>query len=212
MDLNRSDLLEVAKRWQDRQEIRRQTEEALKSGAIDQIESPERIMMRAEHLEKTLKREQMRMSAPINTERRNELFNNFGLERTIGNSDFLNTNFAEMALAVARFVGRIIIKPSPNMEAGYGTGFMVSPNLLLTNNHVFSSAAIARHSLIEFDYQLDRFNKPLSSVIFELDPQAFFLTDVGLDYSLVAVKEIANDNKTSISDYGWTRLIPGEGK
>jgi hypothetical protein len=36
---------------------------------------------------------------------------------------------------------------------GYGTGFLVSPRLLLTNNHVLRNAAEAGNSQIEFNYQ-----------------------------------------------------------
>ena len=63
-----------------------------------------------------------------------------GLERVIDKSDFLDANFMEIGLAMARFVGRINIRSESGRTIGYGTGFMVSPRLLLTNNHVLGSA------------------------------------------------------------------------
>lgn len=202
------DLYEAAKRWEAQESARAKTINALKNNSIEDVESPERLKKRVDRLIENLGREQLRMSAPVSAAVREQVFN----ERTIGKRDFLNANFTEMAAAVARYVGRIIIKASPNMELGYGTGFMVSPNLMLTNNHVFASKEAAKFSLVEFDYQLDRENKPLNSILFECDPETFFVTDAALDFSLVAVRDVARDGKTRISDYGWTRLIAEEGK
>ncbi len=205
------DLRATANRWQAREVNRAQTIAALKNNAIEEVESPERLKKRVERLQENLGKEQLRISAPPDSASA-IIFNDLGNERTINTRDFLNASFTELALAVARFVGRIIIKASPNMELGYGTGFMISPNLMLTNNHVFQSKQAAKFSLMEFDYQLDRFNKPLPSVFFEFDPDAFFMTDTDLDFSLVAVRPIGTDGKTKLSDYGWTRLIGEEGK
>lgn len=202
------DLYEAAKRWEAQESVRAKTIHALKNNSIEDVESPERLKKRVERLMENLGREQLRMSAPVSATIREQVFN----ERTIGKRDFLNANFTEMAAAVARYVGRIIIKASPNIELGYGTGFMVSPNLMMTNNHVFASKEAAKFSLAEFDYQLDRENKPLNSILFEFDPDTFFITDPALDFSLVAVRDTARDGKTKISDYGWTRLIGEEGK
>jgi len=60
------------------------------------------------------------------------LVQSIGLERVIGRPDFLDINFIELALAVARFVGRVNILTAQGRSDGYGTGFMVSPRLLLT--------------------------------------------------------------------------------
>ena len=39
----------------------------------------------------------------------------------------------------ARTVGRILIRDSEGRTLGYGTGWLVAPRLLLTNNHVLDS-------------------------------------------------------------------------
>ena len=70
-----------------------------------------------------------------------------------------------------------------------GTGFLVSPRLILTNNHVIGSPAQAKAMALEFDYELDIDNNPLPVSRFSLNPDEFFLTDDrdNLDYSVVAV-------------------------
>jgi len=65
------------------------------------------------------------------------------LERIIGKNDLMSISYLEIGLRVARTVGRVHIQNADGSLAGYGTGFMVSPRLLLTNNHVFENASIA---------------------------------------------------------------------
>lgn len=81
-----------------------------------------------------------------------------------------------MALAVSRFVGRINIRSRPGRTAGFGTGFMVSPRRLLTNNHVLRTERDALYSEVEFDYQYDRYGRLLPVVVYRLEPETFFIT------------------------------------
>lgn len=129
----------------------------------------------------------------------------------IGKSDFLGMDFLELALAVSRFVCRIQIRNSPGRTLGYGTGFMVSPSLMITNNHVLSNQEEVLYSEVEFDYQYDRFGRLLPVVNYGLEPQTFFMTDRNLDFTLVAVKE-RSFNGIELKRYGWNRLIADQGK
>jgi endonuclease G len=129
-------------------------------------------------------------------------------ERVIGRSDLMSINYLELGLAAARSVGRVRIRGAGAQTLGYGTGFLVSPRLLLTNNHVLEDAATAANSRVEFNYQEDVTGRPLSVVSFELDPAMFFVTDVGLDFSLVAVQ----DADERLGEFGWLRLFGEEGK
>jgi len=134
-----------------------------------------------------------------------------GLERVLAEPDFRGIAFLEQALAVSRSVGRVNIKDTFGRPQGYGTGFMVSPRLLMTNNHVLPSAEAARSSEIEFDYQHDRRGRPMASVPFALEPGTFFFTDRELDFTLVAVADRSQQGKV-LALYGWSRLIPEQGK
>ena len=86
--------------------------------------------------------------------------------------DFVGVAFFERGRRAAQAVCRI----TQNGQAA-GTGFLVSPRLILTNNHVIGSPADARAIALEFDYELDIDNNPLPVSRFSLTPDEFFLTD-----------------------------------
>src|SRR5262245_57763228 len=71
-----------------------------------------------------------------------------GLERIIGRSDLLSINFLDRGRRTADAVCRIKLP----MEGGvaYGTGFLVGPRLLLTNNHVLASEGEAAQAGAQF--------------------------------------------------------------
>lgn len=108
------------------------------------------------------------------------------IERIIivaGGNNLLPVHFLEEGAAVQKAVARVIV-PSK----WRGTGFMVSPSLLLTNNHVLPSAALANTAKIEFNYQLDYLGNPQTVETFSLDADDVFYTNVLLDFTLVRVK------------------------
>ena len=133
-------------------------------------------------------------------------------ERVLGRSDLLGVSYLERGLTVARAVARIRIRDDRGRIRGFGTGFLVSPRLLLTNNHVLGNAQVASFSQAEFNFQDDTRGRPLTTSIFDLDPQSFFLTDRALDYSLVAVRDNAGANTRPVTSFGWCQLIEAEGK
>lgn len=133
------------------------------------------------------------------------------LERILGTNNLLGVAFLERGLQVARSVGRIWISVSGGHPVGYGTGFMISPRLLLTNNHVLKTSTIAGKSFIEFDYQIGLDGKFLPTTTFDLDPGLFYFTDEHLDYTVVAVR-VENRNRDTLAQYSWNPLIEEEGK
>lgn len=135
----------------------------------------------------------------------------YTLERVIGESDLFLLNYLEKGLRVGRSVCRIEINNGSGREPGYGTGFLVSPNLLLTNNHVLPSYEIAINSSAQFNYEKDLdFNKREMQE-FNFAPDVFFMTNVDLDFTLVAVNE-KSVSGTGISDFGYLPLIKQTGK
>jgi V8-like Glu-specific endopeptidase len=130
-----------------------------------------------------------------------------GLERVLDSNDLLGLRFFEQGLRVARAVGRVWIRSEHGGDLGFGTGFLVSPRLLLTNHHVLPSAVEAGHSLVEFNYQENETGAIQASRLFALAPEQLFLSDAELDYSLVAV---ADD--PDLASYGWLPLIADTGK
>jgi len=68
------------------------------------------------------------------------------LERVLGTNDLIGIRFLEQGMQAARAVARVQIRDADGRAAGYGSGFLVSPRLFLTNNHVLATAASAAAS------------------------------------------------------------------
>lgn len=212
--------LQACDRWEQHRAGREENVEKINSGKAIEAETPERIQARLDRLQENVAREQKRAAEmAIATESlitkpapAPSIIGQVGFERVLGKSDFLNVNFLELALAISRYVGRINIKLNRTQTVGYGTGFMVSPRLIITNNHVLPTIHDAQFSEVEFDYQYDRFGRLLPVVNFALDPQTFFMTSVDLDFTLVAVADKSITGNVELKTYGWNRLIKSAGK
>jgi endonuclease G len=133
------------------------------------------------------------------------------LERIIGASDLLPMAYLEAGLVCAQHVCRVEIHDRLGRVAGYGTGFMVAPGLMLTNHHVLQDAQSALYSWAQFDYEYDVRMQPKPTHNFRFEPQRLFLTDETLDFALVAVAPAASDG-IKLERYGYMPLIAGSGK
>ena len=91
--------------------------------------------------------------------------------------------------------------------SGVGTGFMVSPHLFLTCQHVIRDVNAARGTQITFDREMNELGRPSATTTYLLDPDKFalFSDEQELDYALVAV-----GNSTSgaglLKDFGCCGL------
>lgn len=134
-----------------------------------------------------------------------------GLERIINGNDLKQINYLERGVDAARSVGRISIIDAAGEVQGFGTGFLIAPRLLMTNNHVFGDAETARTSIVEFNYQLDIDGKRTVQDAFEFDPDACFVTSKELDFTIVAVKQTSERN-VPLSKYANLRFDATPGK
>lgn len=142
------------------------------------------------------------------------------LERVNGSADFQDVGVLAKIQQKANAVGRVIIQNRYG-ESGYGTGFLIAPNLLMTNNHVLPDEETAEYSSVQFNYKLGVDGRPLVADTFNLKPDEFFITsnyrkDIadpysGLDFTIVAVEEV-NDKGVSIQKYPHARLDQNLGK
>ncbi|WP_059051337.1 trypsin-like serine peptidase [Paenibacillus senegalimassiliensis] len=103
-------------------------------------------------------------------------------KQIIGQNNLLNISWMGRGLEISKSVARIIT------PEGYGTGFLIGPDILLTNNHVIKSAKDAEKSVVEFNYQDDWENNIEKSQRFNLDSTQF-ITNIEHDYTIVKVKE-----------------------
>jgi phosphatidylserine/phosphatidylglycerophosphate/cardiolipin synthase-like enzyme/V8-like Glu-specific endopeptidase len=132
-------------------------------------------------------------------------------ERILGSSDLIEIVFLEVALAVARTVARVRVNGPSGILGGYGTGFMVSPRLFLTNNHVLKAADIARVSVAEFGFET-RLGEGAArpGVAFRLEPERFYLSEPALDFTLVAIAPVSIDGSRQLKDFGFNRLVDND--
>lgn len=135
-----------------------------------------------------------------------------GLERILGTSDLVEINFLDIGRRAGRAVGRVQVRDLSGRVREFGTGFVVSPTLLLTNNHVLPSADSARRSLVDFDFEDDEQFNPRTPIIFGLDPDRFFITNATLDYTVVAINPVSVDGDIQLATFGYLPLIEQKGK
>jgi endonuclease G len=126
-------------------------------------------------------------------------------ERIIGSNDLVDMNYLELAIAVSRAVARIRI------GSAAGTGSLIGPRILMTNNHVIESRAAGKTAIAQFDYQENSSGELLPVQSFSLDPDLFFVTDAVLDYTLIGIAE-SSEKGRPITDYPWLPLLENPGK
>jgi endonuclease G, mitochondrial len=181
---------EAEKRFQGRVNQREGTAESLKvKGALETAE-PERREIRESLIN------------PVD---------GLAFERIIGDTDLVDINYFDLGINSARSVCRIQVRSETGTMLGMGTGFMVSPSLLLTNHHVLDSLDHCRRSLADFNFEDDIDFTPKPIKTFPLTPDRLFYTSEELDFTLIAVRPQALDG-TALSNFGFLRLLSASGK
>lgn len=104
------------------------------------------------------------------------------LEQIIDRNGLRPVAFLEVGTKLARSVVHITVP-----DVGAGTGFFVSPSLLLTNNHVLPTASAAAKCIVRCNYQEDMQGRLLPVAEYRCDPERTFVTDAALDFTLVHV-------------------------
>ena len=138
-------------------------------------------------------------------------YDSIALERIMGKSDLFPISYLQMGTNSGNSICRIQIRDDKGSFIGSGTGFLVSENVLMTNNHVIDSMGTALNSIAEFNYQDDVNFMPCPTCSFRLKPEQFFVTDEELDFTLVALKDNPSSEKRP-KDFGHLHLISEEGK
>lgn len=133
-------------------------------------------------------------------------------ERILGISNLFPINFLSRGATKARAVAKIQLFVRGGIPAGSGSGFLVAPGLMLTNNHVVSSREAARLARITFDYQEDDQFQNLMTKTFDAADEVFFTSDrKELDFTFMSVKQV-NSAGQHLSEFGQLDLIEESGK
>lgn len=121
-------------------------------------------------------------------QRRVEAIARPGAESIVGSTiDFLGAAFLPAGSLVRRSVGYVEVNDQRASEVG--SGFLISPRLFLTNQHVICDANAARSAQVIFDREMDERGSPRATTSFLLDPDTFclFSAEDDLDYALIAI-------------------------
>ncbi len=123
------------------------------------------------------------------------------LEAVIGPPNFKEIWWLESALQAARSVARV------KMANGAATGFLIGPDLFLTNNHVFENEQDAATSVLQFNYRLLANGEVAPRDEWVCDPEDLFKTNPDLDYSIVRVRQ--KDEKRAGDVWGYYDVSHG---
>lgn len=122
------------------------------------------------------------------------------LEVVLGKNNLLPASFLALGARRARAVCKVIVKDGVDFlgrpGSWSGTGFLVAPGVLLTNNHVLHSAEVAGKAVAQFDFEFDEDGKDKPTRSFSLAPTKLFVTSSargGLDFTFVAIDEKASE-------------------
>jgi endonuclease G, mitochondrial len=193
---------------------REEIEQRQQTDGVPVVDTPEQIQARAARLLRTVESVEVLAAAPAMAAAAAETpaERHLALERIIAAvNDLQPVAFLPIGARAARTVARISQDRGGGRHIPMGTGFLVSPRLLLTNNHVLPNPAAAAQALAEFSFEADLDGITSTTVVYRLDPETLFLTDQHLDYSLVAVQPRA-DGRAPGEDFGWNRLVLQQGK
>lgn len=122
-----------------------------------------------------------------------------------GSLDYQPVSFLDEGAVVRRAVA--FVEATYGTTSTTGSGFMISPRLFITNQHVIPHAQAAMGASIVFDRELDELGRPRAATTFRLDPAAFalFSDESELDYAVIAVgPRMAGDGE--LSGFGYCPL------
>jgi len=128
------------------------------------------------------------LSAEPDRSRAGNFASRMGAESIQGDSiDYLPSSF--LALGAKR--GRSVAIVRTGNGSPLGTGFLISPDLFITNNHVLETSGQAATALIEFNFENDEQALPVTGTRYSLAPQRFWHFNAidKLDFAIVAVGE-----------------------
>jgi endonuclease G, mitochondrial len=193
----------AGERWRELTDRRAETVRLLKMGGPQQADSPARV-------ERYLAREAAKRMAYA----RAGVTEAFFAERRIGPTlDLDDYPPNEAARFAGTPVGRIVeLDDRGTVRDGFATGFLIAPDLMITNHHVFAAAEECRGCGIQFGYEKAADGSLRAGVVFKLDTNRFFYAIEKHDFAIVGVTSTAIAGSYNIRQFKPLPLIPTTGK
>lgn len=132
------------------------------------------------------------------------------MEQLIGTNDLMPIIYLQKGVNAAKSIAKIELMDDAGRSKGSGTGFMISPSVIMTNNHVLRNKDDCINAIVYFKYERDLQNN-IKPVSFMLDPNKLFYTNKKLDFTIVCVNTSSFDNNP-LTDFGYLTLIKNSGK
>lgn len=108
-------------------------------------------------------------------------------EKVVGLNNLLSIAWLGRGLELAAAVVRLVTPSGPA-----GSGFLIAPDLLMTNHHVLPDAAFAETAVAEFNFQTNWAGEQEPVRRYTLD-SAHFRNNQELDYAMVRVRDGPGD-------------------
>lgn len=118
-------------------------------------------------------------------------------EKIIDDNNLKPIAFLEQGIAVSKSVAHITLA-----DGGLATGFLITPDVLLTNHHVFRAKDDAQGAKIRFNYQIDLYGNFLPVDEYDCDPESLFKNSEALDYAVVRITGEAG------TKWGYLKINP----
>lgn len=192
----------AGQRWQGLLARRQETIERLHQGGPEFADTPKRV-------QKFLARESAKRLAFARAGVTERFFAERQIGKTLDLDDYPPNDAARVAGSP---VGRIVLLDDRGgIRDGFATGFLIAANVLLTNEHVFASAAEVTDCGVQFGYEM--VNDALSAgAVFRLNASKLFYANAELDFAIVAVESVSVDGAVPLQRFRTLPLIPVTGK
>jgi V8-like Glu-specific endopeptidase len=122
------------------------------------------------------------------------------VEKVFGENTLRPIAFLDRGLEVAKAVAYISV--TDGVERWSGTGFMIAPNLAMTNHHVVPEKRLLSDVRLRFNYQENFKGEPQPTKDYAAAPAGAFQADDGLDYAILEVQGEPG------REWGWLPLQP----
>jgi endonuclease G, mitochondrial len=125
--------------------------------------------------------------------------------------DYQPASFLSEGAAVRRSIA--FVEVSVGTSSAIGSGFLISPRLFLTNQHVIGNAQAALGAVITFDRELDEQGRQRKTTSYALDPESFalFSDEAEFDFALIAVGE-RQSGDAALSELGFCCISDAQDK